>query len=108
MKEGERRDGARQILEGRWSSPRISKTRDNMEKFGIHLGAKVLALLPLYAMDFLNLWKEATFALKDSGRMQEEGAAQGIPGISLRENTGELWPTAGGGQGQRLAGENLS
>jgi len=79
-----------------------------MEKFGIDLGAKVLSLLPLPAMDFLNLWKEAAIALKDSGRIQEETAAPGIPGISLREITGELWPTAGGRHSKRLMGRKLS
>jgi UDP-N-acetylglucosamine 2-epimerase (non-hydrolysing) len=38
-------------------------------------------------MEFLNLWKDATLVLTDSGGLQEETTALGIPCITLRENT---------------------
>jgi UDP-N-acetylglucosamine 2-epimerase (non-hydrolysing) len=63
------------------------RTRSNMEKFGIDLGTNVTLLLPLPYMDFLNLWKDATIVLTDSGGLQEETTALGIPCITLRENT---------------------
>jgi UDP-N-acetylglucosamine 2-epimerase (non-hydrolysing) len=63
------------------------RTRSNMEKFGIDLGTKVTLLPPLSYMDFLNLWKDATLVLTDSGGLQEETTALGIPCITLRENT---------------------
>src|SRR5437660_2656924 len=38
-------------------------------------------------MDFLNLWKEAKFVLTDSGGIQEETTALGVPCVTVRENT---------------------
>ena len=38
-------------------------------------------------MEFLNLWKDAKLALTDSGGLQEETTALGIPCLTLRENT---------------------
>ena len=42
---------------------------------------------PLSYMDFLNLWKDASLILTDSGGLQEETTALGIPCLTLRENT---------------------
>jgi len=42
---------------------------------------------PLPYMDFLNLWKDAKFVLTDSGGLQEETTALGVPCITVRENT---------------------
>jgi UDP-N-acetylglucosamine 2-epimerase (non-hydrolysing) len=44
-------------------------------------------LPPLAYMEFLNLWKDAVVVLTDSGGMQEETTALGIPCVTLRENT---------------------
>jgi UDP-N-acetylglucosamine 2-epimerase (non-hydrolysing) len=38
-------------------------------------------------MEFLNLWKDAVLILTDSGGLQEESTALGIPCLTLRENT---------------------
>jgi UDP-N-acetylglucosamine 2-epimerase (non-hydrolysing) len=38
-------------------------------------------------MDFLNLWKDARVVLTDSGGLQEETTALGVPCLTLRENT---------------------
>jgi UDP-N-acetylglucosamine 2-epimerase (non-hydrolysing) len=42
---------------------------------------------PLAYMEFLNLWKDAAVVLTDSGGMQEETTALGVPCVTLRENT---------------------
>jgi UDP-N-acetylglucosamine 2-epimerase (non-hydrolysing) len=38
-------------------------------------------------LEFLNLWKDAVLVLTDSGGLQEETTALGIPCLTLRENT---------------------
>ncbi|WP_268935785.1 non-hydrolyzing UDP-N-acetylglucosamine 2-epimerase [Permianibacter fluminis] len=63
------------------------RTRANLEKFGIDLGSNVLLTKPLSYMDFLNLWKDAVVVVTDSGGLQEETTALGIPCITVRENT---------------------
>ena len=63
------------------------RTRGNLEKFGIDLGPHVTLLPPLAYMEFLNLWKDATVVLTDSGGLQEETTALGVPCITLRKNT---------------------
>ncbi len=42
---------------------------------------------PLGYHEFLNLWKDAALVLTDSGGLQEETTALGIPCLTLRENT---------------------
>ena len=61
--------------------------RTNLEKFGITLGSNIHAIEPLPYMEFLNLWKDATFVLTDSGGLQEETTALSIPCLTLRINT---------------------
>ena len=63
------------------------RTRGNLEKFGIDLGPHVILTKPLSYMDFLNLWKDATVVVTDSGGLQEETTALGIPCVTVRENT---------------------
>lgn len=38
-------------------------------------------------MPFLNLWKDAAVVLTDSGGLQEETTALGVPCITIRDNT---------------------
>ena len=63
------------------------RTRANLAKFGIDLGPNVTLVGPQAYMAFLNLWKDAAMVLTDSGGMQEETTALGVPCITIRENT---------------------
>jgi UDP-N-acetylglucosamine 2-epimerase (non-hydrolysing) len=63
------------------------RTRANLDKFGIDLGERVTLTGPLAYMEFLNLWKDAAVVMTDSGGLQEETTALGVPCFTLRENT---------------------
>lgn len=63
------------------------RTRANMERFGIDLGPNVALIGPQAYMAFLNVWKDAFVVLTDSGGLQEETTALGVPCITLRTNT---------------------
>ncbi|MDO8934098.1 MAG: UDP-N-acetylglucosamine 2-epimerase (non-hydrolyzing) [Rhodocyclaceae bacterium] len=63
------------------------RTRGNLEKFGIDLGPNITLVGPQGYMSFLNLWKDAVVVLTDSGGLQEETTALGVPCITIRENT---------------------
>jgi UDP-N-acetylglucosamine 2-epimerase (non-hydrolysing) len=63
------------------------RTRANLDKFGVSLGGAVTLTRPLSYMEFLNVWKDAEMVLTDSGGLQEETTALGVPCITLRENT---------------------
>lgn len=63
------------------------RTAQNMERFGITLPDTIVRTTPLPYMEFLNLWKDAKVILTDSGGIQEESTALGVPCITLRENT---------------------
>ncbi|MEP6878272.1 MAG: UDP-N-acetylglucosamine 2-epimerase (non-hydrolyzing) [Nitrosospira sp.] len=63
------------------------RTRGNLEKFGIELGPNITLVGPQAYMAFLNLWKDAAVVLTDSGGLQEETTALGVPCITIRENT---------------------
>jgi UDP-N-acetylglucosamine 2-epimerase (non-hydrolysing) len=63
------------------------RTRANLDRFGIDPGPQIALTPPLSYMEFLNLWKDAVVALTDSGGLQEETTALGVPCITLRENT---------------------
>jgi len=63
------------------------RTRANMNRFGIDLGPHVTLAGPQAYMAFLDLWKDATVVLTDSGGLQEETTALGVPCITIRENT---------------------
>lgn len=63
------------------------RTRANLERFGIALPKTILQVAPLPYMEFLNLWKDAAMVLTDSGGLQEESTALGIPCLTLRKNT---------------------
>jgi UDP-N-acetylglucosamine 2-epimerase (non-hydrolysing) len=63
------------------------RTRGNLAKFGIDLGPNITLVGPQAYMAFLHLWKDAAVVLTDSGGMQEETTALGVPCITIRENT---------------------
>ena len=63
------------------------RTRANLERFGVDLGRNVTLVGPRAYMEFLNLWKDAAVVLTDSGGLQEETTALGVPCITIRENT---------------------
>ncbi len=63
------------------------RTRKNMDAFNITPGTNIELTEPLSYMEFLNLWKDAKLALTDSGGLQEETTALGIPCLTIRENT---------------------
>ncbi len=63
------------------------RTRASLERFGIDLGPNVTLIGPQPYMSFLHLWKEAAVVLTDSGGLQEETTALGVPCVTVRENT---------------------
>ena len=63
------------------------RTRANLEKFGLDPGPGVVLTRPLSYMAFLNLWRDAAVVLTDSGGLQEETTALGVPCVTMRENT---------------------
>jgi UDP-N-acetylglucosamine 2-epimerase (non-hydrolysing) len=63
------------------------RTRKSLDQFGICLPESVITMGPLPYMDFLNLFRDAKLVLTDSGGVQEETTALGVPCITLRENT---------------------
>ena len=63
------------------------RTRANIEKFRIDLGPNITLAGPQAYMAFLNLWKDAKVVLTDSGGLQEETTALGVPCVTIRENT---------------------
>jgi UDP-N-acetylglucosamine 2-epimerase (non-hydrolysing) len=59
-----------------------------MREFGIDSGrGNVILTEPLGYIDFLSLTSHACLVLTDSGGLQEESTALGIPCLTLRDNT---------------------
>lgn len=67
--------------------PAHPRTRQAIERSGVKLGPGIELLPPLAYMDFLNLWKDAVMVLTDSGGLQEETTALGVPCLTVRRNT---------------------
>ncbi|HEX4343264.1 MAG TPA: UDP-N-acetylglucosamine 2-epimerase (non-hydrolyzing) [Verrucomicrobiae bacterium] len=67
--------------------PMHPRTRANLQRFGLFPAAGIVLTTPLSYMDFLSLWKDAALVLTDSGGLQEETTALGIPCLTLRHNT---------------------
>ena len=66
------------------------RTRANIERFGLHRevsGQRITVLPPQGYLEMLGLMAGATLVLTDSGGMQEETTALGVPCLTLRENT---------------------
>lgn len=67
--------------------PMHPRTRKNLEASGISLDANVYVMPPQPYMSFLHLWKDAAVVLTDSGGLQEETTALGVPCVTMREST---------------------
>jgi UDP-N-acetylglucosamine 2-epimerase (non-hydrolysing) len=63
------------------------RTRARLQEFGIPAEDGVRLLEPLGYREFLGLWSAARIVLTDSGGLQEETTALGIPCLTLRDNT---------------------
>ncbi len=71
------------------------RTQGNMEKFKFLdklAHPNIFTCAPVGYLDSITLMSEATVVLTDSGGIQEETTALGVPCITLRENT-ERWIT---------------
>jgi UDP-N-acetylglucosamine 2-epimerase (non-hydrolysing) len=63
------------------------RTRQMMEQHGVTFAENVQLLPPLGFRESLALWSGAEAVLTDSGGLQEETTALGIPCVTIRENT---------------------
>lgn len=66
------------------------RTRGNIERFGLQSlveSPRMLLLPPQGYLEMLGLMAGATVILTDSGGLQEEATALGVPCLTLRENT---------------------
>jgi UDP-N-acetylglucosamine 2-epimerase (non-hydrolysing) len=63
------------------------RTRQMMEQHNIRLSEKVQLLPPLGFRESLALWSGAEAVLTDSGGLQEETTALGVPCVTIRDNT---------------------
>ncbi|MFZ6814875.1 non-hydrolyzing UDP-N-acetylglucosamine 2-epimerase [Undibacterium sp. Rencai35W] len=66
------------------------RTKSMLEKFGLDkklTTPNILLLPPMGYLEMLGLMKEAKLVLTDSGGIQEETTALGVPCITLRNNT---------------------
>jgi UDP-N-acetylglucosamine 2-epimerase (non-hydrolysing) len=66
------------------------RTRSNVERFGLSDlldPRRVVTLPPQGYLEMVGLMKSATLVLTDSGGLQEETTALGVPCLTLRENT---------------------
>ncbi len=67
--------------------PAHPRTRDRMERAGIASPPGIHLTEPLGYLDFLCLMDQARFVITDSGGIQEETTALGVPCLTLRPNT---------------------
>lgn len=63
------------------------RTKKMMEQFHVRLSNNIKLISPLGFMESLFLWKDAKVVLTDSGGLQEETTALGVPCVTIRENT---------------------
>jgi len=63
------------------------RTKKMMDKFNLRLSNNISIFSPLSFKESLFLWKDAKVVLTDSGGLQEETTALGIPCVTIRENT---------------------
>ena len=68
--------------------PLHPRTRGNIERFGLTAKLDGLHILPPVGyLEMLGLMRDARLVLTDSGGIQEETTALGVPCLTLRENT---------------------
>jgi UDP-N-acetylglucosamine 2-epimerase (non-hydrolysing) len=69
--------------------PAHPRTQERMRQFGVgaSAGSGLRIADPIGYLEFLRLMSEAKFVLTDSGGIQEETTALGVPCLTLRENT---------------------
>ena len=67
--------------------PAHPRTRARIEEFGTAVPEGLTIVEPLGYRDFLNLWRDASVVVTDSGGLQEETTALGVPCVTVRENT---------------------
>ncbi|MFT4584197.1 MAG: UDP-N-acetylglucosamine 2-epimerase (non-hydrolyzing) [Gammaproteobacteria bacterium] len=63
------------------------RTKQRLVEFGFNISNRIHLLEPLGYRDFLKIWKDAKIVLTDSGGLQEETTALGVPCLTLRDNT---------------------
>jgi UDP-N-acetylglucosamine 2-epimerase (non-hydrolysing) len=63
------------------------RTRERLQKAGVSLHPNLKPVEPLPYLTFLSLMSQARVVLTDSGGIQEETSALGVPCLTLRENT---------------------
>ncbi len=63
------------------------RTRARLAELGATLSPQLHLMPPQAYMSFLSLWKDAAMVLTDSGGLQEETTALGVPCLTLRRNT---------------------
>ncbi len=66
------------------------RTRSNIDRFGLQVlldPQRVAVLPPQGYLEMVGLMKSATLVLTDSGGLQEETTALGVPCLTMRENT---------------------
>lgn len=67
--------------------PAHPRTQSRLRQFDIAIPPAVKLIEPLSYLDFLQLWSNSRLVLTDSGGLQEETTALGIPCLTLRDNT---------------------
>ncbi len=63
------------------------RTKERLDHFDLKTSDNIILLKPLSFSESLYLWKDAKVVLTDSGGLQEETTALGVPCLTLRENT---------------------
>ncbi len=70
--------------------PMHPRTRANIDRFGLAQGVderRIIVLPPQGYLETLGLMRDATLVITDSGGIQEETTALGVPCLTMRENT---------------------
>ena len=63
------------------------RTQASLKKLDFKASQNIHYTEPLPYLEFLNLWRDSEFVITDSGGLQEETTALGVPCLTLRENT---------------------